>query len=406
MCDDPSCAACATPAPVSVSPGSPVPAPVTMHDNSTGTEYNIADGIEPLPLTGYHAPADLQHTFFTGAIEYSANGDGTCKTGTTNSATNAESPSCMRKGTGSVDECKADCDNDSDCFGFNVVYNTWNEATTSTWNPTSGNPGGVCIFMRSSPESLGKQTCANWQGETECVQPGADKNWYCCRRGWYYEKDPAAAPPTVDTSPNGTIVETHHNGTTVVTTPPPAPTACTVIEGGTSTAGTHCQFPFTFQGVSYSYCPSVESTVPWCTTGDAGAWGVCDTNSCSTSAPAATAGEDTAATAAAGCTGCCAIADNEPPTNCVFPTLFGRDENNDDIDHGNNCISDGHEQPWCFIASRVTDAAGVTTQAWGNCQSGCSADQVIPSPPPSPTSVSAFPTSGTASGSAATGGDR
>jgi hypothetical protein len=156
------------------------------------SKYNIEQVSKPpFKLTGYSTPDDMQGTFYTGAVEATSGGKFDCLPEYTAAA--GEGGSCSAKPKVSkLQTCKALCDGNQKCFGFNFIFNEYNKKFIGE----TGNDGGVCIFFNADPTSSGvkKEKCASWEGsEPLCVNPGTDRNWNCCSEGYFYKKADAKA---------------------------------------------------------------------------------------------------------------------------------------------------------------------------------------------------------------------
>merc|ERR1719312_322041 len=105
--------------------------------------------------------------------------------------------------------------------------------------------------------------------------------------------------------------------------------------------GAPCRFPFTYKGVIHTSCTRVDSTSPWCATGDNPGvdWGVCS-EVCPSEEECAT------------------VSGAKPGLKCKFPFRY-----KGTMYYG--CVTAGFDLPWC---STATDFFGNhITGNWGDC---------------------------------------
>jgi len=221
---------------------------------STGAEFKFnipqasVDG--PWKLDNYKNTDKYQKKFYSGAVVYKGSGSYTCDPHYTADVKSATKCTQLPK-VSKLKDCKVLCDATKDCWGFNFVYNQYN----NKYMGNSANDGGICIFLKDDPErsKVKSVACAGWQGKNPlCVNPGTDKAWNCCSEGYLYQKKI------------------------------PKPVCTAKQEGGKGTEMV-CSFPFKHEGKTYNKCirKGSKTGAPWCTVdAKTGKWGYCNARNC------------------------------------------------------------------------------------------------------------------------------
>lgn len=252
-------------------------------------------------------------------------------------------------GTSRLQNCKAYCDADAKCTGFNLVYNTW---TTGAYVRDAPNPGGMCVFMSKDPSGVSSKQCKDWEGsKAACYGAYTDKNWFCCRAAYFYEKEASGASTATEENGVVTTTTTHPNGTVTANTTvtEPETQSCMATEGDGKKYT--CKFPFQFEGKEMSTCirNGHQHNKLWCFTDIAmGYWGDCATDG-SCKGP-----EDTATQSS-----CKACEGDSQARDCIFPVTYGGKQHT-------SCITEDNPHPWCY-----TDTG---KGYWGLCMPGCQSD--------------------------------